>query len=343
LEVYMQCKNKGKKCIAITAEMFDDKKESCGLHSQKILQTFNIDCKHIIFTPKTTSSLYWSETGIRAEAMPNAVQEMANLAKIHNAEVILSGVGADSILACPKYLTHIFLSKRRYKHMFRYLSDIAISGFWGIRREFSSLFANRLSPYSNAKAYMALSDADLCDVEVNQHLNEPYRTNINTWSKKWLISNIELLMKHHYSWAKMEVISMLEMYDPLSPSGSIQHINPYENAEIVKVSTEIPLEFRYNPLLQSPYLRHKALVVSLIDEKYKKKLPQYKKTFKDTIMKHSADTYSYPKTLLATGMLCNNFIEKFNIDDVYGNNMLARITMLDMWLEEALKRGYDLK
>lgn len=342
LETSRQCKDLGKTCIAITAEMVDDKGESCFLQSQKVIKDFSIDCKHIKFVPKNSSTLYWNKEGPRREAMPYAVQEMANIAESQNAKVILSGSGADSILGCPKYLTYTFLEQKKYTDLFYYVVDVGKAGFWALRREFSSLFSNKLEPYLSVKAYMALSDPEVCDVEVNNHLNEPYKTLVNSWSKDWLINNIDLLIKHHSSWAKMDAINLINMYDPLPPAGEILHINPFEDDELVRISTEIPLEIRYNSSFPSAYLRQKSLVVSLIGIDNLKYLPQYKKTYRNTIMGSSVKDLCNPDTLIKSGILQKNFESFFDKDDVYGNNMLARIAMLDTWLMNTLNMGYKL-
>lgn len=340
------CKSLGKKLIAITANLHNDLDEKISEKAISILKHLKVECKHITIDPKSISfndSLYWNVDRPRMEALPHLAQRIMQEAINNGATILLSGNGADGLVTCPKFMLLDYFKASLYSNAIQYLKDISRSGLWTFKRESLSLFSHLLNEKNKVKLYWASNNSELSFPDEHYHLKPYYRRNSTIFYKNFVKKNLEDLIKLNKLWSEMEIIDFLSHNQLLLPTGEIETYSPFEDNDFITEAIKLPTYLRYNGKLASPYLRQKSLLVDIIGIQYQNILPQKKETFRDFIMKNDVQSRVQPEILVEKGILDGDYIKKLNTDDVYESNLVARITVVELWLRQALERGYSLK
>lgn len=328
------CLRDGRRLVAVTTDLPDDTGHRCIPVVQQVVRDLSLSCEFHHVTAEASIDATWHARGPRTDAMPRFNRAMADTAQAADADVLLTGSGADELLGSVRYLTPHLLRSRRWHDACSYLHDVVQGG--GVRRLETELFAAMASllpkRYAN-RLYWATNWPELCRVQAPSLLAERFRPSVERWTATWLQDTLLFHEAHHRPWAVKDAWDALFPLDILPQAGSIPEKDPFLHPFFMEYAMGLPLVERYSGALRTPYHRRKAPVLRLYPPHLHPVLPRAKQLFSHAFSDYQRHM-DIPSRCIAYGLLDEEAFVK-----CCDPSLLGMAEMVEQWIAGTEKVG----
>lgn len=237
------------------------------------VQLVVVDPAHCITEPA------WSPHGPRPDALPVVNATVARLAAEAGAGVLLSGDGADELLAVPRFATAQVLQRFGIRGARRYLADMAQSGP-AICGELLAMASHALPVAARTRLYWAANWPEWSPPAVSDVLAEPLREAARAWARDWVDATLRAHATARRSWASADAFDAWWPRNYRPPTGFLPEASPFLHPDVVAAAVALPLATRYHPAGVTAYQRSKAHVIELFPPALRPGLPDRKRTYR---------------------------------------------------------------
>jgi asparagine synthase (glutamine-hydrolysing) len=324
-----------RRVVAFVVDLVDDDGERTGDGARRLLADLGLaeQVQVVVIEPADcTASSAWSPHGPRPEAMPAAVATIAERATEVGVDVLLTGDGADELLAVPRYATMQVLRRSGALAAGRYFADMAKSGP-GIAGELVSTVSHVLLHRTRVRMYWAANWPDWSPPKASPVLAASRREQALTWAQQWVDASVQAHVDANRSWAAADAFDAWWPRNFRPPAGGVPEASPFLHPDVVVAALALSLGDHYGAANKSPYLRAKALVVDLFPPAMRQVLPKHKRMYRTALGASVAGTCAAP---LATkiGLLDGQALAQEN-----DTATLMMVAAVENWLAGAVAAG----
>jgi asparagine synthase (glutamine-hydrolysing) len=291
-----------RRTIAFVADLEDDGSERAALAVAKLLADLGLDIELVVVDPAAATAVpAWSPCGPRFDALPRVNATVAELAAERGVEVLLSGNGADELLAAPSYATAETARCWGLRGARRYVADLARTrqGRWG---ELAAVLARVLPAGLSARAYWAANWPDLCRPTTSPCLAEPYRPAALAWAEEWVQARLAEHADARRSWTAADILDTFWPRGLIPAAGTVPEASPFLHPDFVAAAFALPAAERYDPHAASAYHRIKAQVIGLYPPELRPALPNAKRYYTRALAEVASTNRTVP-IATAAGLL----------------------------------------
>lgn len=268
--------------IAFVADLVDDTGLRVVLLVNRLLAGLDLaDRVAVVAVDPACCSIMppWSPYGPRLDALPAVNATVAQLADERGVAVLLSGDGADELLAAPRFATMSVLRRFGFSGARRYLTDMTASGP-GLAGELAAMASLGLPAALRIRLYWAANWPEWSPPAVSTVLAQSRRHAAGAWARTWVECALRSHLAAGHSWAEADAVDAWwpRTYQP--PAGSVPEASPFLHGDVVAAALALPLAARYDPTGPSVYHRVKAQVVELFPPHMRRLLPDRKRTYR---------------------------------------------------------------
>lgn len=220
----------------------------------------------------------WSPFGPRLDALPMVNATVASLATVAGAQVLLSGNGADELLAVPHYATAEVVSRHGVRGALRYAGDMARSGS-GRSGEIAAIAARALPAKARSRSYWTTNWPDWCNPTVSDVLAQRWQPDALAWARTWVDTTIMEHASYGRTWARADAHDSWWPRAFIPAATGLPEASPFCHVDVATAAWQLSLADRYHPAAPSTYQRMKAQVVSLFPERVRSTLPHHKRYY----------------------------------------------------------------
>jgi hypothetical protein len=268
-----------RRIIAFVADLEDDGGERAAQAVAKLLADLNLNVELVVIDPaQATATPAWSPTGPRFDALPKVNATVAELAAERGVKVLLSGNGADELVAAPSFATAEVGRRWGLRGVRRYMNDLASTrqGRWG---ELAAVLARVLPAGLSSRAYWAANWPELCRPSVSPCLAEPYHEAALAWADEWVRTQIAGHATARRSWTAADIIDTFWPRGLIPPAGAVPEASPFLHPDFVAAAVAVPVAQRYDPRSAAAYHRIKTQVVQVYPAELRPALPTAKRYY----------------------------------------------------------------
>ncbi|MGV9249755.1 asparagine synthase-related protein [Streptomyces sp. NPDC003710] len=330
---------KERRVIALTADLTDDRGESCAPVVARLLRDLDLTGVELeVITPgRDPVDPVWSPVGPRLDARPDVNAAMAARAAARGVDVLLSGDGSDELLGVPRYATAAVAARHGVRAARRYAADVAASGP-GLFGELLAVLARCAPARLGAAAYWAANWPEWREPTAPAILTEPYRSQATAWGRAWVTERITGHAAAGRSWAQADAHDAFYPHEVIAAAGPVPEASPFLTERFIKAAFAVPLADRYRADLPTGYWRCKSLVLSLLPPGALACLPHRKQYFSTAIEQRARvlDTAG-PLLVVESGL-----IDRTALTAERDPALLLAITAVEEWLRGAVEHGATL-
>lgn len=326
----------GRRVIAFTADMTDDRGRSCVPVVSRLLHDLGLsDVDLEVIDPEHHSAEpRWSPLGPRLDARPDLNAAMAERAATRGADVLLSGDGSDELLGTPRYATTAIVRRHGVRAARRYAADVARSGP-GLFGESLAALARFAPAGVRSGAYWAANWPEWIKPTAPALLAEPYRSAATAWGRAWVAQRIKDHAKGNRSWAQADAHDAFYPHETIPAAGAVAEASPFLTDRFLAAAFAVPLADRYRADLPTVYWRGKSLVLSLLPPGTARHLPRHKQYF-STALGDQARTLDPGAPLLTVE---SGLIDRAALSKETDPAALLSVSAVEQWLLGAAERG----
>lgn len=189
-------------------------------------------------------------------------------------ELLLSGDGADELLAAPRFGTVQVCRRLGFRAARRYLADMAQAGP-GALGEMLAMVSTVLPGSARMRTYWAANWPEWSPPTVSRVLAEPLRDAARAWACQWVDATLHAHATARRSWANADAFDAWWPRNYRPPTGSVPEASPFLHPDVVAAALALPLAARYDPAGPTAYHRTKAQVVELFSQSVRPLLPDH--------------------------------------------------------------------
>lgn len=324
-----------RRLVAFVVDLIDDDGNSAVSVVHRVLA--DLACGDLIqvvpvTVPADGAGPRWSPYGPRLEAMPTAAAAVAELAVNAGVDLLLTGDGADELLAVPRFATGSVLRQSGLRAAGRYAHDMARFGS-GMADELLSMVSSAVPRPLRAWLYWAAAWADWSPPAVSPVLGCPYREQALAWARQWVDDTVRAHNTAGRSWASANAFDAWWPRNYRPPAGTVPEASPFLHPDVVAAALSLPVASRYDSKYGSPYLRSKAQVVKLFPPVLRSALPQHKRRFRRALETVASGTGNAP---FATGI---GFLDPHAITREPDIATRLMVDAVEQWLTGAVAAG----
>jgi len=271
-----------RRVVAFVVDLVDDHGEAtAGIVRQLLADLGVADRVELVVVDPAVCEVIpmWSEYGPRPDALPVVNATVAKLAEDAGVEVLLSGDGADELLAAPRFATTDVARRYGFRAAWRYLADVARTGP-GVLGEIAAIVNNRVAPGARARMYWGANWPELAPPTAAAVLAPPWRDAAQEWACQWVDATIQGHVAAGRSWAEADAIDAWWPRSFCPPPGRVEEASPFLDEQFVAAALASPLAARHVSQGSTPYHRMKAQVVELFPSELRAVLPTRKRTYR---------------------------------------------------------------
>lgn len=329
----------GRRVIAFTADMTDDRGRSCVPVVARLLRDLDLEGVEleVIDPARHGGEPVWSAVGPRLDARPDLNAAMAGRAHDRGADVLLSGDGSDELLGVPRYATTAIARRHGGGAALRYAADVARSGP-GLCGEVLAA-VSRVGPARvRAAAYWAANWPEWQAPAASAVLAEPYRAGATAWGRSWVAGRIADHAARGRSWARADAFDAFYPHESIAAAGAVPEASPFLSERFLAAAFAIPLADRYRADLPTGYWRCKSLVLSLLPSGMLRHLPRHKQYFSAAIGERAyALDPGAPLLVVECGLIDRTALAR-ETDPA----LLLAVSAVEQWLVGAVAHGATL-
>lgn len=265
----------GRRCVAVTVQRRLDSGASTSDSAIRLIRELGIDCEHRVVQP-SGGALPWWCAGPRVDLDPHV--ECATNAAAHDAgaDVLLSGEGADQVLAAGRFLTRVLLDGPSWRSALTYVMTARSRTGQSPGDELLGAVAARRHGHSSA-AYGWLTWSRTRFASACEPLTPEYAQLADAWLQEFAAARSLAHDRADRTIACSWAVDAIACFNTFPPSGEVREAQPFLNAEFVCHAAAIPLAARFEPSL-GPYLSTKSLVLTLLPPRARSLLPAHRET-----------------------------------------------------------------
>jgi asparagine synthase (glutamine-hydrolysing) len=329
----------GRRVIAFTADLTDDRGESCVPVVRRLLRDLELTGVELEVIDPGQGGVQppWSAVGPRLDARPDVNAAMAARAAARGADVLLSGDGSDELLGVPRYATAAIAARHGVRAARRYLADVAASGP-GLAGEALAALTRRAPARVRAAAYWAANWPEWREPTAPAILTEPYRTQATAWGRAWVAGRVAEHAAVGRSWAQADAFDAFYPHEVIHAAGTVPEASPFLTESFIRAAIAVPLADRYRADLPTGYWRCKSLVLSLLPPAMRNRLPRRKQYFSTAIgSRTDALDTDGPLLVVESGL-----IDRAALRAERDPALLLAVSAVEEWLVGAVEHGATL-
>jgi hypothetical protein len=323
-----------RRVVAFTVNLVDDDGVSAADEASGLIARLGLRCDLVVVEPECTASRPpWSAHGPRFDALPEANAEVNARAATIGCRVLLSGNGADELLASGSFAGLQVLRRWGRQGAQRYLADVADTP-QGRTGEAMAAVARLLTSTWSSRLYWAANWPDLCRPRVSDVLSARYRTSALAWAAGWVQRSINDHIGEARTWADADRTDTFWPRSFCPAAGAVPEASPFLHPRIVATGLAIPVADRYDPRPDVAYHRIKPQVVGLFPRELRSALPTSKQYYTRALARSVAAKRSVPVSA-ELGLLDADAVATTSDTAV-----LLQVAAVESWLAEAVGRGF---
>lgn len=338
------CKADGRRLLALVWNLDDQFGMPTGQLAHRQLRAMDIPCELRVL-PVSWRDLpepEWSPLGIRLDYYTRLHRLMVDRAAEAGAEVLLTGVGGDEVLAAWQFLTPDLLAARRWRELRGYQVGMLRGGSpTEVLGEATALAVRRLSPQRSFDLYSGFAYGEFLQPLPAPVLTPPYQEIVHRAAVDWRQERMELFVSASQSWAEA---SLWDSIYPLAyaahPVGvPIYEASPFLEPEFISFALGLPLVDRFHHSDAPPYHWYKPLHFRLLPPEYPAVAPRYKQSYSHIFREYQLDVL--PDGELESVRL--GLVEprdKRDLDRVH-SRLPAALRNVEVWIRGALAHGAE--
>lgn len=338
------CKADGRRLLALVWNLDDQFGVPTGQLAHRQLKAMQVDCElHVL--PVDWRSLpepEWSPGGIRLDYYTRLHRAMVDRAVEAGAEVLLTGVGGDEVLAAWQFMTPQLAAARRWRELRGYQAGMLKGGSaTEVLGELGALAARRLSPERSFDLYSGIAYGSFLQPLPVPVLRPDYRGIVREEAVRWRRDRLELFVDRGQTWADA---SLWDSVYPLAyaahPTGvPIYEASPFLEPGFIEFALGLPLVDRFHYSDAPPYHWYKPLHFGLLPTAYRAVAPQYKQSYSHIFREYQLDVI--PDGELESVRL--GLVEprdKRDLDRIH-TRLPAALRNVEVWIRGALAYGAE--
>ncbi|MEA2494335.1 MAG: hypothetical protein QOJ29_2246 [Thermoleophilaceae bacterium] len=318
--------------------MVDDRGESNIDVIERLLPTLGLKSQlHVITRSEDlTESHEWRSSGPHLDSLPATNLSIARVARDNGATVVLTGNGADELLASTRYLAGALVRQLDIRALRQYLADTVGVTSKAIPWEMFGMISPFLPRRLRAWLFVAGAWAELYESRSPSILVPQLRGEAERWSARFLDS-IRTVHLAHPCWSVMDAWDAMFPAPDLPQPGLLPWVNPFREPEFVQAAQRLPMVGRYDALATTPYWRAKRQVLDLIPARLHCHLPSAKATFAGELRGHHLSMPREAPSCARVGLVDPAALLSCNDPMV-----LSRTAAVEQWLAEAVRQGHTI-
>lgn len=328
-----------RRVLAFVVELIDDCGVSAVASVRRLLGEFAITGQvHLSAVDPGSCTMVpaWSPYGPRPDAMPVVNATVAGLAAQAGADILLSGDGADELLAVPRFAAIDMLRRFGVRGARWYLRDATLAGP-GVLGELLGVASLMLPMALRTRIYWAANWPEWSPPTVSPVLAAPFREAALAWARQWVDASIEDHVAARRSWAAADAF---DCWWPRAYRHSADHLpeaSPFLHPDMVAAALALPLSARYDPAYPTGYLRAKAQVVELFPSRLRHCLLQRKRLYRTALADSVSGSCNIP-IASAIGLLDPDALAR---DSDTATRMMA--IAVERWLAGVIAAGITVQ
>jgi asparagine synthase (glutamine-hydrolysing) len=322
-----------RRVTAYSTDLIDDDGVSAVTIVRRLLCDLALDVDvHVVDPASCTAEPAWWPWGPRADALPAVNARVADLAADAGVDVLLSGDGADELLAVPRFAAASLARAVGPRAACRYLADSRRSGP-GVPGETLALVSSLMGPRRRARWYWATNWPQLCRPEASEVVCRPLRQEVLEWARLCIDTSVAEHATQRRTWADADRFDSFWPHSYIPPAGDVPEASPFLHEDVVAAALAGPVTARYDAALPTAYQRCKSAVVSLIPEHARTALPGRKQYFSCALAKAFEGPIAVPACAEA-GLLDQ---DRLMVETDTSVRMMA--AAVESWLASAVSAG----
>lgn len=289
----------------------------------------------VVVEPDTVGPVPWSALGPRFDALPHVNARVNAAAAEASCGVLLSGNGADELLAAGSFAVAEVARRWGVRGARRYLADLSDTSA-GWPGELAAIAARLLPAGWSARAYWAANWPGLCQPTVSPVLAAHHHQGALAWAAGWVRDQITGHAAMRRSWPQADRIDTFWPRGILPAAGPVPEGSPFLHPDLVAAGLGVPIAHRYDPRPAHAYHRIKPLVVGLFPAELRAGLPTRKRYYATALARSVTGPLTAP--VCAEHGLLNG--EAVMACAEPATRMMA--AAVESWLAGAVTRGYSL-
>ncbi|WP_236793272.1 asparagine synthase-related protein [Amycolatopsis sp. GM8] len=323
-----------RRVIAFCTNLVDDSGVPAADVVRRLLAALAPDVELVVLDPAACSETpAWSPHGPRLDPLPAINAAVAALAADAGVGVLLSGNGADELLAIPRFAALLLLRARGVRAAARYLGDSRRSGP-GWPGEAVAMLAGMLPTRQRTRWYWAANWPQWCAPSISPVVAEPWRQPALARAERWVTGTLTSHQEQRRGWAAADAYDSLWPRSYLPAAGTVPEASPFLHPQLVSAALAMPLTDRYDHRLPTAYQRCKAAVVGLLPPAAQPMLPTRKQYYRQALAAAVSAPVHAPLAV-AAGLLDPSVLAAEELDTAVRMNVLA----VESWLVGAYDAG----
>ncbi|WP_091461650.1 asparagine synthase-related protein [Micromonospora inyonensis] len=312
-----------RRVVAFTVDLAADDGASTAAAAGALVAGFGLPVDLVVVEPDGAGPVPpWSPLGPRFDALPH-VNARVNAAAVEaGCGVLLSGNGADELLAAGSFAAAEVAARWGARGARRYLADLADTAA-GWPGEVAAVAARMLPAGWSARAYWAANWPGLCRPTVSPVLASRHVEAALGWAAGWVRGQVADHARARRSWAQADRIDTFWPRGFCPAAGGVPEGSPFLHPDLVAAGLAVPVALRYDPRPAHAYHRIKPLVVGLFPGGLKDRLPVRKRYYATALSSAVAGPLAAPVCVEA-GLLDAAAVASCDQADGGGGGVLAR-------------------
>lgn len=325
-----------RRVVAFTVDLLDDDGASTATEAAALMAVLGLPADLVIVEPDGAGMVPpWSPFGPRFDALPHVNASVNAAAAEAGCGVLLSGNGADELLAASSFAVAEVVGRWGVRGAHRYLADLS-STHAGWPGELAAVVARVLPATWSARAYWAANWPLLCRPSVSPVLADRHREDVLGWAAGWVHGQISGHAAARRSWAQADRIDTFWPRGFCPPAGGVPEGSPFLHPDMVAAGLAVPIAQRYDPRPAHAYHRIKPLVTTLFPAELQVGLPVRKRYYADALARSVAGPLAAP-VCAQVGLLDADAVASCT-------DTATRLTVaaVESWLAGAVARGFPV-
>jgi asparagine synthase (glutamine-hydrolysing) len=249
--------------------------------------------------------------------------------------VLLSGNGADELLAAGSFAFAEVTGRWGARGACRYLADLAgtEAGWPG---EVAAVAARALPARWSAAAYWAANWPRLCRPSVSPVLAAGHHDQARAWAAGWVREQVAGHAQAGRSWAQADWVDTFWPRGFCPAAGGVPEGSPFLHPDLVAAALAVPVAARYDPRPAHAYHRIKPLVVGLFPAQMRAGLPTAKRYYAAALARAVTGPLAAPVAVQA------GLLDAAEVAACTDTATRLTVTAVETWLAGAVVRGYQV-
>ncbi|WP_283133091.1 asparagine synthase-related protein [Rhizohabitans arisaemae] len=338
------CRAEGRRLLAIVWNLDDQYGVPTGQLAHRQLKAMEVPCELKVM-PVDWRSLPepgWSPAGIRIDYYTRLHRAMVDLVAAEGAEVLLTGVGGDEVLAAWQFMTPDLVAARRWRDLRGYqLGFVKGDTVVELMAEVVSGGARALPPERSFDLYAAFAFGRQLRPLPSPVVTDRFRPVVEAAARRWRRARFERFAADRQTWSQA---SLWDSIYPLAyaahPAGvPIYEASPFLEPSFIRYALGLPIADRFRYSKAPPYHWYKPLHFRLLPESYLAVAPTYKQSYSHIFREYELDMLP-DDGLVSVDLGLVRPLDKRDLDRIHPR-LPAALRNVEQWIRGALAFGAE--